>query len=825
MRGNLLLLILALFLSTQCSAIELKVDGFVSYPLGFISDKGEVEGLLPDLLREIAKEHGWKLQFGLTGLGSALSKARENQIDILMGMAIDEERQEFLHYSRDKLLTMWSQIFLPIGSDVQTAMDLEGKKVGFLDSGTNRKNFEKLQNDFHFQAILFPEKSYESILQKLKDNEIDAAVLSSIHGDFYLHQYGIKPSSITFSPFGIYFAAPKNSDRTIITKIDQTTQRWLGDKNSFYYQALKKWYGRMATAPTVDYTNLYLAIGLSLLMIVFLLAALRNSQFKIRQKTRELRQAISDVNARIEQLKQYEKTLFSQKEQYRAVTETSREMILRFDSNCRIIFANKCAISSFGLNQEEGILFVKLADNKLDEKVAHIIEKAIFRIFESKTSDELEIEFSTRDGNKTLEISMNPEFCEDGTVKSVVAVARDISNRKITEKQNIELEKKLQHAMRLEAIGTLAGGIAHDINNILTPILGYAEILTGDLGPDHPDFDSACEIHKAALRGKDLANQILIFSRQTEARKCLVNLDESVKDTLKLIRAGLPATIEILLDFPDFCPPIFADPTQIHQLILNLITNSFFAMRDNGGVLIISLAETKLNAPRDDIRLKEGHYAVLSVSDTGTGIQPEVIERIFEPYYTTKSQEGGSGLGLFMVHSIVSKLNGAIEVKSELGRGTCFKVFFPASNQTDRPEKVDSDKQKTMGCGQKIMIVDDEEAIVKLHERSLKKYGFDVIAFTSPEKALEFFKNDPTGVDLVITDMTMPILGGDQLSKEILKLKPKQPIIICTGYSHSITVEKAKAIGVRSLLLKPLAPSELFSAINQWLEIIPQKEV
>ncbi|MEW6712109.1 MAG: ATP-binding protein, partial [Candidatus Riflebacteria bacterium] len=686
-------------------------------------------------------------------------------------------------------------------------------------------NFEKLQSDFNFKSEFVLEKNYKSILQKLQSSQIDAAVLSSIHSDYYLHQYGIKPSSIVFAPFGVYFAMPRGSDRShIIAAINRSTQRWLKDKNSFYYQTLKKWHARMSAPPPVDHTNLYLAIGASIVMMVFLLAALRYSQFKVRQKTRELRQAIDDVNVRIELLKQYEKNLFAQKEQYRAVTETSKEMILRFDSNCRIIFANQCAISSFGLDEEEGIFNLRLIDNHLDESFVHTIEKAIDKIFKSKVSDELELEFSSREGKKNLEIIMNPEFCEDGTVKSVVAVARDISSRKITEEQNIELEKKLQHAMRLEAIGTLAGGIAHDINNILTPILGYSEILSGDLGQNHPDYDSACEIYKAALRGKDLANQILIFSRQTETRKCQVYLDESVKETLKLIRAGLPATIEILLDFPDTCPPIFADPTQIHQLILNLITNSFYAMRDNGGVLIIGLAEAELTAPRDDIRLKAGNYVVLSVSDTGTGIQPEVIERIFEPYYTTKSQEGGSGLGLFMVHSIVSKLHGAIELKSEIGRGTCFKVFFPVSNQVETPVKVDPHKQVARGCGQKIMVVDDEEAIVKLHERSLIKHGFEVITFTSPEKALDFFKNDPAGVDLVITDMTMPILEGDQLSKDILKIKPQQPIIICTGYSHSITAEKAKALGVKFLLLKPLVPSELFSAIDQCLKISTSKE-
>jgi CheY-like chemotaxis protein len=377
----------------------------------------------------------------------------------------------------------------------------------------------------------------------------------------------------------------------------------------------------------------------------------------------------------------------------------------------------------------------------------------------------------------------------------------------------------------MEAIGTLAGGIAHDFNNILSIIIGYAEtIKMFDLSQDSPLISKMDEVLSASYRARDLVQQILTFCYKTEQQKHPLQIGLIVKEALKFLRSSLPSTIDIRQRIRTK-EMILADPTHMHQVIVNLCTNAAHAMRESGGMLEVSLDETELDDP--DVlygaalhsqNLTRGDYLRLTVRDTGHGMDSGVIERIFEPYFTTKKQGEGTGLGLAMVQGIVHGHGGAVTVDSEPGKGSTFQVFLPKLiKEGDQPESKES-SPVPFGKNECILFIDDEEHIVEIGEDALKHLGYEVVAKRSSAEALEIFREQPNIFDLVITDQTMPEMTGDMLSREILRIRPDIPIILCTGYSEKITEEKAKAAGIREFIAKPLGTKKLANVIRKVLD-------
>jgi CheY-like chemotaxis protein len=372
----------------------------------------------------------------------------------------------------------------------------------------------------------------------------------------------------------------------------------------------------------------------------------------------------------------------------------------------------------------------------------------------------------------------------------------------------------------MEAIGTLAGGIAHDFNNILSAIIGYTDLAALILPEDDPARSSLGEVMNAAQRAKELVYRILSFSQMHEQEQKPVRMNMIIQEALKLIRPSLPATIEIEQQI-DCQGTILADPTQIHQVVVNLCTNAYQAMQEEGGLLKVSLAEVKLSLDDlvDHFDLDVGDYLKLTVSDTGHGMNEQTMQRIFDPYFTTKASSKGTGLGLAVVYGIVSAHKGAIQVDSEPGKGTTFEVFFPSIQSSARQVPI-SYEQPYRG-DEKILFVDDEASLVRLATQLLEKCGYRVDGHTNPLEALKLFKTDPYEFDLVITDMTMPHMTGDQLARMIQNIRPDVPIIITTGYSEKISPKKAQMMGVQDFIMKPMNYSELTKKIRK---AVDQKE-
>ena len=431
--------------------------------------------------------------------------------------------------------------------------------------------------------------------------------------------------------------------------------------------------------------------------------------------------------------------------------------------------------------------------------------------------ENLEAKFRLKDGS-IITALMSAVLIQLKNKPHILTITREISDLKSAQKEREQLKTQLIQAQKMEAIGTLAGGIAHDFNNILGAIIGFAEMALYDTKKDSMEHYNIDQVLRAGHRAKDLVKQILAFSRKSEQDKNIISLAPIVEEASKLLRASLPTTIEIKQHIEPRLDAIFADPTQMHQVMMNLCTNSAHAMDDTGGILNVELHNVDLNLEKavQYSELNPGPYVQLSISDTGHGMDSATMDRIFDPYFTTKKQDKGTGMGLAVVHGIVKGHGGGIRVQSKPGKGTRFDIMFPVMGKHMESE---TEELKALPTGNEhILFIDDEDTLIDLGESMLKKLGYRVETRTRPDEALESFRAAPDNYDLVISDMTMPGMTGDLLAAELMKIRADIPVIICTGYSERIDEKRARDLGIKGLVMKPFTIRSLSKTVRDALD-------
>jgi len=381
-----------------------------------------------------------------------------------------------------------------------------------------------------------------------------------------------------------------------------------------------------------------------------------------------------------------------------------------------------------------------------------------------------------------------------------------------------QIEKMLQQTQKMEAIGKLAGGIAHDFNNILSPILGYTEIALSELQKDMPIHANLQEVFKAGMRAKDLVQQILTFARESEAERRPIDVSVPVREAITLLRSTLPSTIDIVVKIPTDLAPVLGDATQIYQIVMNLCTNAADAMEKRGGRLETSVEQIYWDSKYivNYKILPKGYYIKLVISDTGDGIEPDVLESIFDPYFSTKGKGKGTGLGLAVVQGIVNSHDGEIHVYSEPDKGTTFTIYFPTIEAKIKSPQ--ENNQALLAGTESILLVDDEIAIVNMGKQVLQKYGYTVTTANQSIEALRIFKENPYNFDTVVTDMTMPKMRGDQLARKMIEIRPDIPIIICTGFSRHLSDGIIKVSGVQATIMKPFTSQDLCLAVRNAID-------
>ncbi len=546
---------------------------------------------------------------------------------------------------------------------------------------------------------------------------------------------------------------------------------------------------------------------------------------RVEERTRRLVEANRQLKQEIEERKRAEDASRESERRYRLLAENVDDSIWTTDMDMNLTYVSPSIERMRGYTVDEVLV------QTLEEIFTAESRKLVTDIFleeraleqSEKRSDiprsrTFEAEHICKDGS-TLWTETKASFLRDrdGRPAGILGVTRDISERRHAEEEKRKLEAQLQKAMKMQAIGTLAGGIAHEFNNILWMIIGNTELALSDIPEGNPARYSLGLVEKACQRGKGLVSQILSFSRQIKQENIPVKIGPIVREALKLLRASIPTTIEIRKSISARADTVLADPTKIHQVFMNLFANAAHAMREKGGLLEVCVKDIRLDENGAALHqdLVPGRYVRITVRDTGQGMHPDVMECIFDPFFTTKVVGEGTGMGLSVVHGIVKDHGGAITVQSEPGKGAIFDVFFPC---IEGEVKHVSESVEAMPTGnERILFVEDEEDAVGMAKKLLERLGYQVESSINPVEALEAFRNQPNKYDLVITDMSMPHMTGAMLAKEMLAIRPDIPIILCTGFSEMISEDSAKAIGIREFAMKPLRIRDLARIIRKVL--------
>jgi PAS domain S-box-containing protein len=491
--------------------------------------------------------------------------------------------------------------------------------------------------------------------------------------------------------------------------------------------------------------------------------------------------------------KENEQLLLESEEKYRTMMEVQKDPTYISSSDMRIQYMNPAMIKWIGKDATGQTCHEAIWKNP---SPCSWCQQA--RIMKGKTAT---AEVRVPNSDDVFHLSSAPIHHMDGSISKFT------SYRNVTDIK--QLNMRLQQAQKMETIGTLAGGIAHDFNNILFPILGYTDMLKSDTPEADADtHEKLNQIHTSAMRAKDLVSQILTFARQKETEYKPLQVQLILKEVIKLLHSTIPKSIKIKKYVAPDCRPIIADATQIHQVIMNLTTNAYQAMMDTGGVLSIQLEEITV-ANDEDVDIKDGCYARLLVADTGIGMPSQMQSKIFDPFFTTKKKDMGTGMGLAMVHGILEKLQGHIKVKSQPGTGTEFQVYFPIDQAFLIDATGASSRPKIHKGTGTILIVDDELAIIRMQTQALEKLGYTIHAQTDPLQALSEFEQTPDKFDLVMTDLSMPVLSGDALAAQLMKIRPDIPILMLTGLRDKFTPEHAEKSGIKGVLMKPAGIEEM----------------
>jgi PAS domain S-box-containing protein len=518
------------------------------------------------------------------------------------------------------------------------------------------------------------------------------------------------------------------------------------------------------------------------------------------------------VEERTAELEESQEQALRQKEEIDTYYNASPIGLVAFDRDLRCLRINRRLAGAFGLTLADCI--GRNLRDLVPPSLADHLEPSLQRVLE-KGEPLKDLEYSDEHRlppkvQGTWIENLEPVRDESGRIMGVAVAVQDITELR-------GLEARLRQSQKMEALGTLVGGIAHDFNNILAAMIGFAELVKEHLPEESRESRHAARILAAGVRGRDLVRQMLTFSRSTGGEKKAIYLVDIVEEAGKLLRASTPSTITLTTRTTGRPGPVLADPTQIHQIVMNLVTNAVHALRETGGAITIDLSREEICPEDATPHLEQGSYTKLTVRDNGAGMPPEIIDRIFDPFFTTKGVGEGTGLGLSVVLGIVKESHGHIAVASDPGKGTTFDVYLPVIEETAGTS--DTLKDLSIPTGhERILFVDDEPALAEMGTELLTGLGYLVASHTDSRTAMALFRLDPSRFDLVITDQTMPTMTGMELAKEMLAIRPDLPVILCTGFSETATRESALADGVKTFLMKPLTKREIAVTVRKVLD-------
>jgi len=798
-----------------------RVAAFNFNPAIYQDRDGKVKGFYVEMLEEIARRENWQIQYVYGSWGEGMERIKRGEVDLLTSVAWLEERTHFLDYGKTPIMTVWSEVYVHQKSELSGIRDMAGKKIAIMKGDSNGKGFRNLVEKFGIPCTILEFPGFEDVFKEVEAGRADAGVVNNTFGIGRSKDFRVKSSGIIFSPFDLYFAAGKGKNGELLAVLDGYLTRWKADKSSLYHSALNRWLHRNTEVVSVTPTwliQLLLGLALSGILGTSFIVLLRR---QVAARTRELQQSESALLEKNEELAAIEEELRQQldetftaqealqksEEFLTAILENMPAMVFVKDAHeLRFVSMNRTGEEILGIPREE--LIGKNDFDLFPEKEATFFTGMDRFVLQQGTIQEIpEERVHRRDGQERILHTRKVPICDPtGRPQYLLGIAVDITEQR-------SVEEQLRQAHKMDVVGQLAGGVAHDFNNMLTGIIGAAEMLNWRLGEDPYNAKLTAVILDAATRSADLTRQLLAFSRKGKITSTAISINDCINAVVAILERTIDKRINLRVELKAQNPTIIGDPGLLQNALLNLAVNARDAMPE-GGTLTFTTCNVELAGSSLPGQPAAGPYLEISVADTGIGMSPEVLEHIYEPFFTTKETGKGTGLGLAAVYGTVKEHNGTIGVTSEPGKGTVFRLCLPSG--TSQGSEMAEGEETVQGKGG-IMLVDDE-AIIRLSGHCLlEELGYQVYLAEDGEQALELYSREHARIGLVILDMVMPKLSGKETFLRLKRLDPEVRVLFSSGFHREGTVQELLGIGAKGFIHKPYRLQNLSKSVAEAL--------
>ena len=794
-----------IFLSTvtcaQASRELVRVGIYDIDPLCRTAEGGKEGGFFIDIIKHIADREQWNLEFVSASSAECFDKLSRAEIDLLAAAPYSEKGAAEYDFTRETAISTWGQVFSRAKADIGSFLDLSGLAVGVVRDDPYNQGMRETLDRFSIQCRFVEFGHAKELFKAIEKGWVDVGTVDRLFGATHQAEYGLKRTPIILSPVELRFAAPKRRNRDLIDVLDYQLKTMKGDPDSVYYNLLNQIFGM----PPNSRISKWLIWGIGLALTLSLMAVSMSFLLKrqVRSKTAQLSAKNRELKAEVLMRQEARKALSQSEERYRSLVENTLDGYFIFEyPSGKILFLNRRICHLFGYTHEEAQC-KSLRDFISRKDREPLKEKLQAQPGGPSPGGTIHTFTAVRKDGSTFFAETSASVTNDHGKTIVLGTLRDITEQET-------LKRHLQHAEKMEAVGTLAGGVAHDFNNLLMGIVGNATLMRMNYDSSHPHYEKLRHIEDYVESGAALTGQLLGLARGGKYEVKSLALNEVLEKTSHMF-GRTKKEISIYIDCEKALWAVEADQGQIEQVLLNMYVNAWQAMPSGGDLYLntenVTVGEEHIRAKQG----KKGRYVKISITDTGTGMDEKTRKRIFEPFFTTKEIGRGTGLGLASAYGIIKNHGGFINVYSEKGSGTTFSIYLPAVRpEANPPFYGNREEERVIQKGEgTVLVVDDEEMVVDVGTGILEKIGYHVLAARSGEEALKIYRERDTLIDMVILDMIMPGMGGGETFERLKEIDPSVKVLLSSGYSINGQANEILKRGCRGFIQKPFTIVEL----------------